>query len=339
VKAWLYNIEDDTDELKRRLGAVLQHWSIPFTEVRSRIALNSGADRPLLFARVDRNGTVIRQPDVDGCIEQIRQHNIGLFVVDPFVETHEVNENSNEQIKMVAAMFREVARATNCGVLLVHHTAKPPQGASDGHAGNMNTARGASALVGIARVVQTLFGMSEKDAQRYGIPPEQRHLYLRLDDAKANLGPTNPNASWFRRVSVEIANGDEVGVLEPVVLNEGKAVGEEDTHDLHKSIIASLVAQVADETITLNAAAVQLAWSGHPRFRQYCRADDKGNQRASRTLREAITAACKSGIVIVSGNKARGFTCNEAAKPVLLRRFERTIDTAAFSGDDEDAAA
>ena len=53
---------------------------------------------------------MIRQPDVDGCIEQIREHNIGLFVVDPFVETHEVNENSNEQIKIVAAMFREVAR-------------------------------------------------------------------------------------------------------------------------------------------------------------------------------------------------------------------------------------
>ena len=25
VKTWVYNIEDDTDELKRRLGAVLQH--------------------------------------------------------------------------------------------------------------------------------------------------------------------------------------------------------------------------------------------------------------------------------------------------------------------------
>ena len=173
--------------------------------------LNSGADRPLLFARIDRNGTVIRQPDVDGCIEQIREHNIGLFVVDPFVETHEVNENSNEQIKMVAAMFREVARATHCAVLLVHHTAKPPQGTSDGHAGNMNTARGASALVGVARVVQTLFAMSDKDADRYDIPSEQRHLYLRLDDAKANLGLVNPNAHWFRRVGVEIANGDEIG--------------------------------------------------------------------------------------------------------------------------------
>ena len=83
-------------------------------------------------------------------------------------------------------MFRDIARSGNCSVLLVHHTAKPPQGTSDGHAGNMNTARGASALVGVARVVQTLFGMSETDAQQNGISRDDRHQYLRLDDAKAN---------------------------------------------------------------------------------------------------------------------------------------------------------
>ena len=57
AKAWIYNNEDDADELKRRLAAVLQHWNIPFDEVRGRLALNSGADRPLLVARADREGT------------------------------------------------------------------------------------------------------------------------------------------------------------------------------------------------------------------------------------------------------------------------------------------
>jgi hypothetical protein len=164
---------------------------------------------------LDRHDQVIRQPDVDACIARIREHDIGLFVVDPFVETHEVNENSNEQIKAVASMFREVARTANCSVLLVHHTAKPPQGMSDGHAGNMNTARGASALVGVARVVQTLFSMSKADAEHLGVGAEDQRLYLRLDDAKANLGLMSGSATWYRRESVTIANGDEVGVLVP----------------------------------------------------------------------------------------------------------------------------
>ncbi len=215
VKSWVYNTEDDLDELKRRLGAVLQHWAVPFSEVKGHIALNSGADRPLLFAKVDRRDQVIRQPDVDACIARIREHDIGLFIVDPFVEAHAVNENSNEQIKAVAAMFRDIARAANCSVLLVHHTAKPAQGKSDGHAGNMNTARGASALVGVARVVQTLFGMSEADAKKFGVTLDDRHQYLRLDDAKANLGLINSAPTWYRKTGVQLPNGDEVGVLVP----------------------------------------------------------------------------------------------------------------------------
>ena len=79
----------------------------------------------------------------------------------------------------------------------------------------MNTARGASALVGVARVVQTLFSMSEADAERLGVGTDERHLYLRLDDAKANLGLISGEAAWYRRKSVTIANGDEVGVLVP----------------------------------------------------------------------------------------------------------------------------
>ena len=223
VRVWVYNIEDDRIELKRRLAAALQHHAIGFDEVKGRVALNSGADQPLLMARLDKQGTVIRQPDVKSCIAHIKRENIGLFVVDPFVETHEVNENSNEHIKSVAAMYREIAREANCAVLLVHHTSKPPQGASDSHAGNMNTARGASALVGVARVVQTLFSMSDADAEQYGVAKDERHLFLRLDDAKANLGLISGAAAWYRRHSVTIANGDEVGVMVPHQFDGGTA--------------------------------------------------------------------------------------------------------------------
>ena len=322
TKVWVYNNEDDGDELKRRLAAVLQHWGISFAEVRGRLALNSGADRPLLVAKADRAGNVIRLPDIDACIEHIKAHGIGVFIVDPFVETHEVNENSNEQVKAVAVMFREIARRGECAVMLVHHTAKPPQGASDGHAGNLNTARGASALVGVARIVQTLFAMSSKDAERYGVPEEERHRYVRLDDAKANVSLIGADARWFRRVGVTIANGDEVGVLVPEDLEPVAKTGGEDAEDLHRTIIAALLAQVPENEISLNAAAKRLAWSGHTRFERYRETDDKGNQRASRPFREMIMAACHRSLSIIAGGMSRGFTCDTQHKPVTLKRFE-----------------
>jgi hypothetical protein len=207
--------EDDGDELARRLAAILQNWSIPLHDVSERLAVNSGADRPLLIARADRNGLVMRQPDVARCIATIRKYEIGLFIVDPFVETHEVNENANDQIKVVAGMFRDIAREGNCAVLLVHHTAKPPQGSNGDVAGNMNAARGASALIGVVRVVETLFPMSHSDGEKHGVPEHKRHLFVRLDDAKSNLGLVSPASTWFRRQSVTLANGDELGVLVP----------------------------------------------------------------------------------------------------------------------------
>ena len=328
AKVWIYNNEDDGDELKRRLAAVLQHWDIPFAEIRGRLALNSGADRPLLVAKVDRAGNVIRLPDVDACIQHIKAHGIGVFIVDPFVETHEVNENSNEHIKAVAVMFREVARRGECAVMLAHHTAKPPQGSSDGHAGNLNTARGASALVGVARLVQTLFSMSPKDAERYDVLEEDRHLYVRLDDAKANVSLIGANTRWFRRVGVTIANSDEVGVLVPEGLEPVERGDAADADNLHRTIIAALLAQVPEDEISLNAAAKRLAWSGHTRFERYREVDAKGSQRATRPFRETILEACRHGICIANGGLSCGFTCNSQRKPITLKRFQMPVSTA-----------
>ena len=256
--AWVYNNEDDSDEMRRRLAAILQCWDVRLGELRDRLAMNSGADRPLLVAKADRAGNIVRLPDVDGCIEHVQRHAIGLLVVDPFVETHEVSENANEQIKAVAAMFRDIARQGMCAVLLVHHTAKPPQGGSDGHAGHMNSARGASALTGVARVVQTLFGMSGKDAEACGVDEEDRHRYVRLDDAKANMGPPGMATRWFQREGIQIANGDEVGVLVPTRL-EAAAGGASD--EPQQAIIAALLHLVPEPELSLNAAARRLAWA------------------------------------------------------------------------------
>jgi hypothetical protein len=330
TKVWIYNNEDDNDELKRRLAAVLQHFGIPFAEVSGRLALNSGADRPLLVAKTDGNN-VIRLPDVDACIEHIQAHHIGAFFVDPFAETHEVNENANEQIKAVAAMFREIARRGNCAVMLVHHTAKPPQGSSEGHAGNLNTARGASALVGVARVVQTLFAMSPKDAEHYGVPPDERPRYIRLDDAKANMSLISGDARWFRRESVTIANGDEVGVLVPEELAPVDEAEGDGVDDLHRTIIAALLAQVPEDDISLNAAAVLLAWSGDARFDHGREIDKKGHRRARRPFRNTVQEACRRGICIVSGGISRGFTCGTSGRSIILRRFETPVPAADFA--------
>lgn len=322
-KVWIYNNEDDYDEMRRRLGAVLQHYKIKWPDVRGQLALNSGADHQLLLAKPLSDGTVIQLPDVEACIEYIQKNDITAFFVDPFIETHQCEENSNPQIKAVGQMYREIARRGKCAVGLSHHTVKPQQGSSEGHAGNMNTARGASSLIGVARVIETLFSASKKDAEQYGIKEDERHLYVRLDDAKANLSLASPEARWFIRRSVVIGNEDEVGVLEPIEMT-GTAMPAKTDDDFNHTIIATLLALFEKETTTLNTAAIELSWYGGKRFEEYRQTDKRGNKRASRTLRTKIEDACKANITIVTGAQACGFTIKYPEKgAITLHRFSR----------------
>ena len=122
IKAWVCNKEDDRNELRRRLAAIMQQWNVAPSDLRGRLGMNSGSERPLVIARAIKDGAVVRLPDVEAIIERVQAEGIGLLIVDPFVEIHEVDENNNAQIKAVAAMWREVARRGDCAVVIVHHT-------------------------------------------------------------------------------------------------------------------------------------------------------------------------------------------------------------------------
>ena len=214
---WIYNNEDDRDELHRRVAAAMRHMGIKPEDIADKMFMDTGDERSLMVARLVRNDAVVQTPDVEACIAEIKRNDIKLFVVDPFAETHTVNENSNDHIKQVAGMFRYIAKRAGCAVLLVHHTRK---GNGDGAAGDMDAARGAGALLGVCRVVSTMFAMSKADAESLGVQEDTRHMYVRFDGAKANLSLVTSKARWFKRESVDLANsmfgeGDKVGVLTP----------------------------------------------------------------------------------------------------------------------------
>lgn len=222
--AWVFNNEDDTEELHRRLFAAMQHHDISANDLHDdvtnapRLFINSGEARPFMVStRVQKSkGQFVHVPaDADAAIAHIKANNIKLFVVDPFVETHEADENDNVQIAAVGRIYRRIAQEAHCAVVLVHHTRKPPAGSSDGYAGDADSGRGAGALMALARVGVTLYGMSEKDARTFRLPPGERWRYVRLDDAKANLSPLrgDEGARWFMRESVEMVTAGADGAL------------------------------------------------------------------------------------------------------------------------------
>jgi hypothetical protein len=153
---------------------------------------------------------------VEAIIATMLANAIDVLVCDPFAETFEGDENSNSELKWAAALWREIARRTNAAVLLVHHTKK--YGAEPG---SPDASRGGSSLTGVARIVSTLFPMTNREAEAMGIEPSKRANYLRYDDAKANLTLVTFAARWFEKKTITLDNAgddepaDEVGVLSP----------------------------------------------------------------------------------------------------------------------------
>lgn len=217
--ALIINNEDDLDEINRRVHAILREYDLAPFNLLDQLHIHSGVETPFIIAKRNLDGGV-RPLDYEQIKAYVIKHQIKVVVCDPFIETHQVSENSNEEIAQVGRLYRKLAVEANCAVLLIHHTRKPTQGKADGYAGNADSGRGASALMGVARIASTLYTMTDKDAKKYSIPSSERHTYIRLDDAKANLSLMSGVARWFRKDTLKLPNGDDVGVLRLQALAE-----------------------------------------------------------------------------------------------------------------------
>jgi hypothetical protein len=216
TKVWLINLDDPLEELDRRFLALRMHYTLRCEDWKGWLFMESGDDRDLVIAEINPDdGFSVQHPDEDMLIAGILQNNIGVLIVDPFAESHSLEENSNPQMVQAAAAWRRIARVTNCAILLVHHVRK---GAV---VGDIDGARGAKALTDSCRVGLLMAPMTTDEAEQLGIDPEHRTSFVRLDSAKANLAPRAAQAKWFRLVRVKIGNGtpeypngDEVAVIE-----------------------------------------------------------------------------------------------------------------------------
>jgi AAA domain len=217
-RVMVINSEDDLDEMRRRLAGAAHVMEVDQVAIRSRIVLVDNSHNGAVVAKFDaRTKTLVRTPLLEQIVATIIANDIDIVFVDPFAETFEGDENSNSELKWAGIYWREVARRTNAAIVLVHHTKKY----ASGMAGDVDAARGAGALIGIARIVSTLFPMTMREAETMGVDDDKRGLYLRYDDAKANLNIKSPFARWFFKQTITLGNasaelpGDDVGVLIP----------------------------------------------------------------------------------------------------------------------------
>ena len=216
MRVLLVCLEDDYQEIRRRLKAAQMHYGIPDEEIEG-----------WLFVSCPRGVKLAELKDgspAAGKLEKMVRAEIalikpGLVSFDPYVKTHALAENDNSAMDFVVGLLTNLAAEFNVAVDGPHHTRK----GANGTAGDPDSGRGASAMKDAARLVYTLMRMTPEEAGPFGIKADaERHLLVRFDSGKVNLCPPAAAARWFKLVGVELGNGtdeyphgDNVQTVEP----------------------------------------------------------------------------------------------------------------------------
>jgi RecA-family ATPase len=124
LRVWYWNGEDPRDELQRRVTAACMHYNIAPQDIGDRLFINSGRDSEIILARDDRTGIKIALPVIGALRREIRDLQLDVLYLDPFVASHAVPENDNGKINAVCRELAMQAEETNCAIELVHHVRK-----------------------------------------------------------------------------------------------------------------------------------------------------------------------------------------------------------------------
>lgn len=209
VRVLNYNVEDDEDEQMRRYSAMLGRLGLSPKAMEGRLGVIGPTGVGTLLAVHPDGRALVNTHVMKRLKEVIAAFKPDVLMLDPFVELHGADENDNTAVRGVMAMLRTLAKQHNMAVVVLHHSRK-----GAGTPGDPDSIRGAGAIVGASRLSFTINPMSEDDATKLGLKPEQRRWYFRLDDAKANYSPLL-DAQWFEKQGRELANGDAVAVAWP----------------------------------------------------------------------------------------------------------------------------
>jgi hypothetical protein len=201
----IVSLEDDVEELRRRILAAMLHHNVDREEVKGWLFLSApGASAGRLMIQ-DRGGKLTVGELAQNIEEEIVARKIDLVALDPFVKTHMVNENDNSAIDAVVQILTDLSAKYDLSVDLSHHTTK---GQAD--PGNAHRGRGASAMNNAGRLVYTLSAMSPEEAEAFGIRPDKRWDYMRMDSGKVNITARMGTAKWYHLVPVPIGNATEL---------------------------------------------------------------------------------------------------------------------------------
>jgi hypothetical protein len=217
LRCWLWNLEDPREEIDRRIAAAMLYYGLTAEDIEGYLFVNHGRDTPLVITESTGSNTTILRPVVDALVSEVCERGIDVLTIDPFISSHDAQENNNPAMDKVIKEWGCVADKGNCAGHVVHHTRKGEQEVTT------ESGRGAKALTDAGRIVRVFNRMTKEEGDRAGITELNHRRYYRTYIDKQNMAPPAERSEWFYLASVDLKNGplpggaggDSVGVSTP----------------------------------------------------------------------------------------------------------------------------
>lgn len=163
--------------------------------------------RPYTFLRKDGNVYLPNILLIDEISRYFLKYHIVYAVFDPINEFHEVDENSNADVRfLLRSVLGGISARTGCAIDCILH---PPKGFA-GQDVRSSLPRGAIEWRDSARSARSIARISDTEADALGLDERDRNSARKVVVHKSNVAMT-PHVSWF---SIPEAERGEVGVAE-----------------------------------------------------------------------------------------------------------------------------
>ena len=191
LRVLLINLEDNRATMSKRIAAAMRYHHLTPKHIGSRLFMKCKGE--LKFRANSRKS-------VNKLMSFVKDNQIDVVSIDPFVRTHDADENSNPAMQKVVEAYEDIALECNCAIPLWHHTRK-----GNGGDISVDSARGASSFVDACRSVRVLEPMSEKEAQAMRVV--KRRGIFKSFSGKLNYSPMPEDCDWYHIVNVTLDNG------------------------------------------------------------------------------------------------------------------------------------
>lgn len=202
-----YNAEDDQALLNNRVIGLCLKYGVSQHDIAGRLRPVSGVSRDDFFFISGDRDVVINEPLFAKMERFCELHKAAAMIFDPLQDLSRSPE-TNDVFRLMGQRLRLFADRTGAALGIVHHTRKLTPGMTP----TIDDARGGGALRGTARFNRLLYGMTEEEAAKAGVPDHR--AFFRIADVESNLAPPSSDRNrWFQKISVDTPNGQSAGVV------------------------------------------------------------------------------------------------------------------------------